>query len=112
MAADAERVEKAATTCVVIHKKGIYSMILKKKKKSLSAVRYVRYCPVFPIQCFISKNLKNWNLKTSFGVLTFITPLEIQLHTLVKQKYQPGSEATARYSEVSALKLLHNRPGD
>lgn len=66
------------------------------------------------VQCslLISKKLKNWNLKTSFWVLTFTTPLGIQLHTHVKQKYQAGSEAITRCSQVSALKLLYNRPGD
>lgn len=65
MAADAERMERVAATCVVIQKiRDLFNN--PKKMKSFSAVRYVRYWPIFPIQYFISKKLKNWNLKTSF----------------------------------------------
>lgn len=51
MAADAERVEKAATTCVVIHKKGIYSMILKKKRKAYlqSDMSDIVQCSLFSV---------------------------------------------------------------
>lgn len=66
MAADAERMERVAATCVVFQKiRDLFNN--PKKMKSLSAVRYVRCWTIFPSHYFISKKLKNWNLKTSLS---------------------------------------------
>lgn len=70
MAADTERMEKLATTCVENHKKRYLFNDLK-KMKSLSAVRYVRYCPMFPIHF---KEVKNLEFKDKFLSLDFHHP--------------------------------------
>lgn len=70
MAADAERVEKAATTCVVIHKKGIYSMILKKKEKLICS----QICQILssvPYSVFHFKEFKKLEFKDKFWSLDF-----------------------------------------
>lgn len=64
MAADAKGVEKVATTCAVIHKtRYLFSDLQQKNERFICS-----HCPMLPVQYFISKKFKNWNLKASFSV--------------------------------------------
>lgn len=107
MAADAERMERVATTCVVIQKIR-YLFNDPKKNEKLICSQICQILAYLPYSVFHFKEVKKLEFKDKFLSLDFHQPSgDSAAH--IKQKHQVGSEATAR---CSALKLLHNRPGD